>query len=161
MKKAIKQAEETAKNETFTTESKSHFAIISYQITLNKKLSDNAKSLYIYLKSHSEYFYLSQRTIAKYLNKSVMTIARAINELKTCGFLEIERKPNTNEYKYILLDTPTNEDYKINEKLNRVNELTKEEQMQLYKAIETSKNITKKTKERLINYLIDISKAHF
>lgn len=124
-----------------------HFVIISHNIARNTKLSDSAKSLYIYLKSHSENFILSYRRIANHFNISEWKIKTAIKELKQSGFLQIEKKPNSNEYKYILLDNPTNEEYKIAEQL-ATNQLNFADIDNIIKIL-NNKRISKETREKI------------
>lgn len=90
-----------------------YFTQITNQITKNNKLSDFAIRLYGYLKSHTNNFYLSYRTITNYLNISRDKLNKGINELKKSGFLEIKELKGKNQYKYILHDKPSNKDYEI------------------------------------------------
>lgn len=104
----MKQATKNKEDIIIIAADQNGFTMISNNITRNTNLSDNAKSLYIYLKSHNqESFYLSQRLIANYFHKSIDKIQRAISELKENGFLTIEQKPNENAYIYHLYDKTT------------------------------------------------------
>ena len=94
----------------YITAQSNNFVIVSHNIARNQYLSDSAKSLYIYLKSHSENFYLSQRQIANYFDISMHKIELAMLELKENGFLKIEKLENKNQWRYILLDNPTLKD---------------------------------------------------
>ena len=108
----MKKASQTQEIKLFITAEQDGFTIVSNNITRNTFLSDGAKALYIYLKSHSDNFNLSAQSIAEYLHKSIRTIKSQITELKQSGFLVLERKPNANVYYYKLLSSPKLENIK-------------------------------------------------
>ena len=107
----------------FITQEQKGFDLLTRNISRNNKLSDGAIRLYVYLNSHSENFNLSYESIANYLNKSVKTIQRLINELKESGFLVLERKENKNTYYYKLMQSP---------KLEQLNDFSKENVLNAY-----------------------------
>ena len=105
----------------FITAEQDGYTIITNNICRNTFISDSAKALYIYLKSHSHNFNLSYESIANYLHKSVKSIQRTIKELKDNGFLKLVKKENSNTYYYELLNTPKKEQLKEYTKDNILN----------------------------------------
>lgn len=66
------------------------------QLSCDKKLSDNARSIALYivtthLNGHTEKAWPSYKTIANATGKSVKTIQRAIKELELFGWFEVQR----------------------------------------------------------------------
>lgn len=122
-----------------------NFVIISNEIARNKRLTDSAKALYLYLKSHNENFYISIRTIANYLNWSDYKLKYVIKELKQSGFLEIERKGN--HFIYKIYDTTANDEYKIKDAIE--NNYLDFSDIELIYRILNDKKITQELKEQI------------
>lgn len=144
----------------FITAEQDGFTIISNNITRNTFLSDGAKALYIYLKSHNENFNLSAESIANYLHKSERTIRNEIKELQENGFLILERKENSNTYFYKIYSSP---------KLEHLKEFTNEKILNAFwnnyidlndiKQLRKSNKINQKQLEEIINEIMRVLKT--
>ena len=154
MKRALKETT------LFITAEQDGFTIISNNITRNTFLSDGAKALYIYLKSHNENFNLSAESIANYLHKSERTIRNEIKELQENGFLVLERKENSNTYFYKIYSSL---------KLEHLSEFTNEKILNAFwnnyidlndiKQLRKSNKINQKQLEEIINEIMRILKT--
>ena len=151
MKKASKNKIIQIRNEN------NNFIIVSHNIAKNTKLSDFAIRLYAYLKSHSENFYLSYSTIAKYLKISEDKVKKGIRELKQSGFLEIERKGN--EFIYKLYDTTANEEYKIIDAIEK-DALNYSDIHLIYRIINNQK-VSQETRQKVADKLSKILKTNW
>lgn len=133
------------------------FAPLSHNIARNNKLTDGAKTIYIYLNSLAENFYISNRQLAINLNKSLNYVITHIKELKQSGFIEIER--NGNNFIYKIYTEPLNEEYKLKEMLNK-NQLDFTDIETIYKILNNQK-ISQETRKQINEKLKKILKANW
>lgn len=69
---------------------------ISNDICDDRRVSDIAIAIYVYIKKHATTFKLCIEDIAKRFKRSIKTIYKYLNELKELGYLEFERERKNN-----------------------------------------------------------------